>query len=512
MSIDPRLPISILLLSLAVLYLPWTWSEQLGGLGADPSVYLLSARHYAPFLSADPVASAVAVQSQFPPLYPIVLMLTGGAASVPLAHAVTVLTMLLAVGATYLWLRTLGLGIAVAVFGAGLFGAAPGTWTLMLVPNSEGLYAALLLAGLALLGGRQKVATRARAGLAAVLFCAALLTRSAGVALLPAWLAVRAGSQNLRAVAGAIGIAAPAFAWGLLHRTEWSYADDIAALLSGPAPAQVASQAWMGFVALWHGALENLVPFAGLEAAVVPLLIFATIVAVVRMVRLEADAWYAGVYVAILSIWPYHEEARRFAWPLLPFLIGYALWGFAGIARGWPARIRRPAAGLAMAAAFLSLVPGPGFAFAWQRWGEAEQRGLPSLRRLPEWYGRDLETSYRHGRVHLALARALGELPLHVPPGDCVISTLPPVVAFHGGRDGVTPPAPSSTDADFRQALSGTGCRYVLLLAAMNRAYPEPFYPGERIIAEARAVRVWTVGGGDAQASRVVAVLAENPT
>src|SRR5689334_7527299 len=87
----------------APLYFVWAWSDRLGHLGGDAAYYLMMAHTYAPYLQHDPVYAAAAASSRFPPLYPLVLALFGGANSLPIAQAITVASLILALCVLYAW-------------------------------------------------------------------------------------------------------------------------------------------------------------------------------------------------------------------------------------------------------------------------------------------------------------------------------------------------------------------------------------------------------------------------
>jgi len=70
-------------------YLPWTWSDDLGSLGGDSAVYMLSGTALRALPAGRSIAASIARNTLYPPLYPLVLAATGGAAVSAWAHAVT---------------------------------------------------------------------------------------------------------------------------------------------------------------------------------------------------------------------------------------------------------------------------------------------------------------------------------------------------------------------------------------------------------------------------------------
>jgi hypothetical protein len=83
-------------LVLAVAYLIWGWSSVLGDFGGDNAVYLLTAQYLSPYAPASDLAAQFARGSAFPPLFPLLLALTGGGESLLTAHIVTVSCLLVA--------------------------------------------------------------------------------------------------------------------------------------------------------------------------------------------------------------------------------------------------------------------------------------------------------------------------------------------------------------------------------------------------------------------------------
>ena len=78
------------LLAVAIFYYWMNWSAEVPILGGDHAVYLLTADHMSPFSDRGyDVTRAAMSYSYFPPLYPLILGITGGtSAHVEIAHAV----------------------------------------------------------------------------------------------------------------------------------------------------------------------------------------------------------------------------------------------------------------------------------------------------------------------------------------------------------------------------------------------------------------------------------------
>jgi len=87
---------------IATAYYLWTWSDVLAHFGGDNAYYLLTANYLSPYSSANPVASYYSGISQYPPLYPLLLALSGGGESLLMAHIVTTTFFCIVTGDLYL--------------------------------------------------------------------------------------------------------------------------------------------------------------------------------------------------------------------------------------------------------------------------------------------------------------------------------------------------------------------------------------------------------------------------
>lgn len=478
----PRWDGAVLVAVLAAIYLPWTWSDQLGSLGGDSAVYLLSARTYAAYLPPDDVARAVAVESQFPPLYPALLAATGGAEDLRIAHVATTACLLAAFAAFYAALTAVGLSRPLAIAGVAVFAALPGSALQSLELLSESLYLALSLGGLACLLRASPGGASRQYWVATTMLAAALMTRSAGVALIPALAIVLWRNRPRGWPWMPVLVVLPALAWALQRRGEHGYSNDVLGYLGMPW-TQVVEQLAANAGAFAWGIGANIVQTAALPWVTWILALPCAAMLLLRLARFEPDAWYVLAYVAMLILWPYPAEARRLAWVILPWLLCYVLLaGWMIAARPWPGRPAFHAALRWLAPAILALVALPTVLWLLERRFDPEVAKSPALARLPEWYEPDASVARTQAGLHLGMAAAIRELGQQVPAEECIHSIKPALVAFLARRDGFIPPFPDLDDASFRQWLAHPRCRYVLLLAATDGlAFNAPYYPGDRL-------------------------------
>jgi hypothetical protein len=465
-----------LLLIATPLYLAWAWSDGIGQLGGDCGAYLMMAEHYAPHGGASPAhLEAATYTSRFPPLYPMLLAWTGGAASLLAAHQVTTLCLLLALIPLYAWGLGTGLTRRTAVLPPLLLLLIPCTWTLALLIESEYLYLGLSLLALWLMslyraGGGRNVLLGA-----ALAVSAALLARSIGFTLLPA-LVVAAWRAPRRQLCLALLLALfPALAWALLHHVNTSYTELLARSYDdGGFWTALRAQLATELPALWRGFRGDFTssgnPLPGSLAAMLACLGLAA--ALLRLRRLEPDAVYALGNLGVLTLWPYPDEAGRFLWVLLPLfftqilLLGRDLRG---------PRVLAPAVALAVLA-----MAGPQIAEAAQRRHAARDSDIPGAGTFIDWYDPDPDLSRNVVGAQVSIIGAMESLEQAVPPDDCVISVRPDLISYFGRVRGVPVPRNSVPEPYFTELLHRPGCHYVFVLNSEAEGDPA-LHPMQRL-------------------------------
>jgi hypothetical protein len=208
-----------------------------------------------------------------------------------------------------------------------------------------------------------------------------------------------------------------------------------------------------------------------------PLAAIAGVVLLARFLRGEPDAWYLAAYFATMVAWPYPEEAQRFAWVVMPWVLAYGILGGCALAARLPAA--RLAEGVRwVVPAMLALLLAPSLALAVQRFQEPAERALAHL---PEWYLPDAAGGREKAQAHLDITRAMAELGGLVPPGECLYS-ITPATAFHAGRLNVLLAEEHVGEAAFEAWLARGDCRFFLLLAVVDGTTARNvFYPRERL-------------------------------
>ena len=443
--------------AVAVLAIPaivaFCWHPVVATVGDDSVSYLLLARHFTSW-HPDPLAAPwTGYFSNFPPLFPLLLAVTGGAYDLFIAHLVVAAAAVVALVLGYAYARArLGsdkAALAVTV----LFLLLPGMWLGLAGILSESTYLAVSLAALLYEAKRVGPESPARAqAVLGLLLAAAVLSRTVGFALLAAYAArlaieaVRgrrfASSRRWIPVAIALAaqlawlavrppLASPAYqsSMGLLLR-EWS-AQPVATLVESWG---YLSRGWIGVFAIDAAGGAA----AAVAAGIVALLAFAG--AVRAALRGRLDGWYVLASIAMLLAWKFNEDnSRRLLYPLLPLVLVHAAEAVRAVAAKLPARAGRwiPAA----AALFLAAMVLPASALVLRKSLDRAPY-YPGLGYSPasmkDYYGtvdaKEAGEQALRGASVLAGMSRLGEWTV---PGARVMWMRPEYVAVLGGREGV---------------------------------------------------------------------------
>lgn len=464
--------VAVLVLGFGVLCTAFVRQEGLGTFADDSVSYLVMAQVFSPWREASAaVAAAFATEAFHPPLFPLLLALTGGAHDFAAAHVLSAVLVALCillvypVGVAWLASRAAALLAAVAV------ALLPGLWVEARGILSEPLFCVLLLASLWL--ADSKLPERRRLALLSISFGLLCLTRTAGIPVVlayAAWAATRNGAAaavRLRAMLPAVAAVAAYLAWIALRPADVvdvnsrAALDRIRDLAGSDAPlaafaaglwrqALAMADAWAGSVLLfWVDGQPARPALAGL---------FGLLALAGLALRLRAgkpDGWMALAYLLLYLAWPFYDQMTRFLFPLLPVLVLHAFVAVSAAA----ARVGRTAVGAAAAALLVLSLAAPGLAFLHQRHAA---RGPE--RDIVDWYRTpDLSSARARARTHLGLAADLAAVRGHSAPGERVMWVAPAYVALLADRFGVAAPAPRLPLAKYRDEVERTAPNLVLL-------------------------------------------------
>jgi hypothetical protein len=325
----------------------FTWQPGLASLYDDSVSYLVMAQAFSPFTAASGAVAAAMPAEKYPPLFPLLIALGGGAYDWRIAHAWVAASFAASVYFLGIHARNATGSARIGWAAALVFAWMPGAWLNVKGILSEFPFMAITFATLACHDwlSRRPATLRGHAALG-VLLAAVVLTRTIGVALLAAiviseaWRALR-NREAARIRLVVLTLAVPLFAAALWYALRPKGGED-AYLAFGAGMAQGAAEhgvAWaLGVIALNASALVD----AWFTALLIywgepwrPGFLLAALIGAsgaigtcLRAARGEADGLYVLAFVAILLAWPFPGQMYRLALPVMPLLIAHALWAW----------------------------------------------------------------------------------------------------------------------------------------------------------------------------------------
>lgn len=494
----------VLFLPIGVFYLIWTWSSELGSFGGDNAIYLLTAEY---FSSASPqFAERYANTSAYPPLFPLLLAIFGGASNLLVAHIITTVCLLVAVVAFYCWLVAIGFSRLQAYSLSVLFALLPGTYIHSLEILSENFYLALSLFSLWAAVKSEKSGDWRWLLACAGFVSAATLTRTAGLALLAAfilYLIVHRSAKSWLLTAIAL---LPGLIFQFIKRDGDSYILSLMKAYSvGSAPA-LWTQWEIHIRLLGYGWITSFAQYWSLPV-VIAVCLFGVICLAGLFYRLRSgrlDALYGAFYLLLILLWPFPDEAPRFMLVLLPVLIGQAFWLLNRLPR-LPARRKHAAAVLTIAV--LAVIVLPQWISNLQRFMHPLPPDLAAFKRSSSWYHRDYAVALREIYYNMRLTQGLKGARDNVPEGECIYSIKPSTVAFFSRRHSVAPPGSASSPEEFHKTIEEGKCKYFFFLRGASPSFNTRFYPLERMGGKIKILEIFAIEELDQKP--IIAILAK---
>lgn len=330
----------------AVFAIAFTRQTGLASLYDDSVSYLIMAQGFAPLHPADAPILAAFPLEKYPPVFPLLLALSGGAYDWRIAHALVALCFAASVFLLGVHARNITASGGIAIAAAIVFALMPGSWLNLKGILSEFPFMALVYATLVFYERQQAKPPTVLAGaLLGVLLAAVLLTRTIGLALVLA-VALAEGRRivatgnalRVKALASTLGIAFGAAAlWYVLRPSggEDAYAAIIMEMVAGSVDHGFAwFLAWMQINAsstadAWLNALlvswgEPWKPVFLLACG----LGLAGLVATVWRARQgELDGIYCLIFLPVVLAWPYPGQMYRLVFPIVPLIMVNVFWG-----------------------------------------------------------------------------------------------------------------------------------------------------------------------------------------
>ena len=488
----------------------FVWQPTLATFADDSVSYLVMAQVFSPYQPATPaVAEAFAREAFYPPLFPLLLALGGGAHNFAWAHALTALLLAAALPFAYLlgqrWLGGRGSALAAVACIALL----PSLWINSKGILSESLFCLLLLKTCWVLNREE--GAQAPAWQVALLMAAMALTRTAAlpmIAVYALWALSRRGqhaAERVRAMAPAI-VAIAGYGLWVLVRPATS-GDDYAHILAErgqgfldgpggllPALSMSLLRQANAIVEGWAGSLMIFwvegQPARFALASAVGILALAGLA--LRIARGKADGWMMAGYLATLLAWPFYEQMERFLFPALPVLVLYA---FLAAGEALRAMSRKPAIAHTLLVCLMLSLSLPAMAFIRQR---SQAAGRVAL--VTDWYRTpDLERARRRAQTHLDLFDDMQAIRVLTRPEERVMWVAPSYIALLADRRALLAPDARLGPEAYREAVRSSGADYVFL----SRYHPRDtirdtaWQAGVRALAgSAKAVHTSTLDDG----------------
>ena len=318
-----------------------SWRPVPAGVWNDDGVYVLVGKALAQGdgLSYAGVPGSVPAV-KFPPIYPLVLAALWSVLSDigPVTLSAVFLNLLLLAGAgtllAFALQRSQALDNKAAIAVAGVAFMAADVWRLGLVPLSESLFIALMAAALACWADASRASDRFGAALLSVILTVALLTRSAGVALVLGFAISLVLSRGVRAAAAIVGPpVAVGFGWNAWASARSATIPEGMRDILGPYGGWLTEQlldAPVEFLLAMPSHLREitrliftlLLPGLSGPVFLTAAILLGGLIAYGLLLlrrRFTPITWVALAYGAMLLVWPFVD--RRLVTPLHPLLV-----------------------------------------------------------------------------------------------------------------------------------------------------------------------------------------------
>ncbi|HTS85466.1 MAG TPA: hypothetical protein VMG61_10195 [Usitatibacter sp.] len=483
-----RAALALLAAAVGAVALAFTWQAGLASLFDDSASYLVMAQAFSPWHAAGAPIAAAFPAEKYPPLFPLLVAVGGGAYDWRIAHAWVAVSFAASVFLlgehTRAITRSAALGFAAALVLAWM----PGMWLNVKGILSEFPYIALSIATLLQYRAAcERPSPRRQAALCALL-AATVLTRTIGVALLASialvesrqWMRTRDRARLARSATTLAVALAVAGMWYVLRPSG----GEDAYVAFGSSVAQGTAQRGVEWLLAIVSTNLSSMADAWLSAMLIfwaepwkPTFLLACLVGASalagtlwRALEAEADAIYVIAFGAILAAWPFPGQMFRLALPAIPFLVANAFWLWLRLAsRFAPQRAVRWSAVAALVPLALCVPPALSYV--------AGRASLPGREIAAGYRLADIAEFYRIPSRPAAEATAMREIGvladfeqirLTTPDSARVMWYLPGYVALLAGREGVPLTRPADT-ARFVAQLAARRPDYVYLSSVHPR-------------------------------------------
>ncbi len=489
----------LLVLALAFWFLAvFSWQGQVVGLVADDAIYLLLSDLFSPYSQAARESAAfVTKHSTFPPLYSLYLSIFGaGSRDVYYAHVLTSITVIAAFGMTIRYFSTVKMAFGFALGAAVLFFLLPVSLLLHVELQSEPMYLAFSLIALAEFATLKGERQTSKVYVIAACVALAVLSRTAGITLLGAFLLWQlTGAGPNRSVKAMLIAVVPFLIWeaikSKLYTGPWTYTSLLLQAYSLDDPADLMRKLGMDANNLWVGWRQYF--DVGVEPTSLPAALLLPLTAAPAFLRgliaRRMDAWYALAYLVLIFIWPFPDHTTRFLYPILPVIFYFS---FVSIQQWVKQPWNKYALILLLALTALAALPSTGQIIVKTFSGNGETLGKYAKTRL--YYGKlaPMKVLQQNAWVIDNLIEAMRDSAQFVPEGKCVYNMHFEWYMYYARRY-----ARPVTGNDLEPLNAGRppDCRYMFVNWTNSHFSLQPGYPTQvlhlpyRVLKQYRAAR-----------------------
>ncbi|MHB8534700.1 MAG: hypothetical protein ACYDBW_04565 [Sulfuricaulis sp.] len=481
------------MLATAIFYYWLNWSADIPVLGGDHAAYLLIADLFSPFSDLSSYVTHAAVSyAFFPPLYPLLLGLSGAiSAHVEMAHALTITFLVAALMLYFVWAMEETRGVTLAFLLTLLFAFLPTTFFQSFGILSEYLYLLLTLAAIRLLA--KPNIPLSHLYLAAMFIGLAVITRMIGISLIFAfafYLYIHKQDRWVRLVLISI---APLVLWSII---KWSinytggYLWIIASVLRTTSLYDLLFKKILTEShGLWTGWITSIDNIPSLMTLIIGSAIGAVCLAgtIHRIYLKKFDGIYLVFYLGILLLWPFPQtdDSRRLLYAAVPVLLLHGLMFTSHFLQ----RVL-PINNAIYGYTFLIIIALTAFPAVGLIFLRLEMSSMPENKEYARslyWYsGQDLDRVRLKIKAYKELVLSWKRISHVVPAGECVYSVDPTWVMLYSDRPSYTTPFATSKDQFFKNANT---CRYFYIASYIRSPYPL-FYPRDYIIQKGHVILV----------------------
>jgi len=479
------------------IYFQWTNSTILANLGGDNARYLLIAQYLSPYTSFSEVAYHFAINSQYPPVYPLILALAGGAESIQIAHLITTISLLLAVLIMIFWGTKSGLNKLTTVFCLIVFLILPGTLNQALMILSENTYLLFSVLSLLMIENYENTNEKKWIWITVVFIVLASLTRTAGLSLILAfsvYVYFRRPDDEIKLILSSV---LPMLAWKFfgLHQGN-GYLPALVNEYSETGVINIFQMFHNELINLWYGWILNFTDNKSHLFITSTIGIFCLFSAFSRARQLKLDGLYILIYLGMILIWPYPAEIIRLIYVIIPILLVQAIILLNNITFSIYNRNIIKILPLVFLI-IITIIVMPGTYQKYSRFVFPLPQYIKPYRHSQIWFDNDINKALDGIQATRVLVGSMEKLIKIIPEKECVYSIKPSIIGLYSNRISYAPPNIFLKGKDFDKQLNNTGCKYFFMMYLHSPSYPEAYYPMKRIIEYIDILNIYRMDHGD---------------